>query len=72
MLPEPDYDVFLQALKDNLKKRNLQPVPWYIEKIIQVSTTSAELLVTGGCNELNNPCVMHRLIFSFLEWNADK
>ena len=40
VLPEPDYDVFLQALKDNLKKRNLQPVPWYIEKIIQVKSTT--------------------------------
>ncbi|XP_076804189.1 dynein axonemal heavy chain 3-like isoform X1 [Clavelina lepadiformis] len=36
VLPEPDYDVFLQALKDNLRKHNLQPVPWYIDKIIQV------------------------------------
>ncbi|CAH1793738.1 unnamed protein product [Owenia fusiformis] len=35
-LPKPDYGVFLEALKDNLKKRKLQDVPWFIEKIIQV------------------------------------
>ena len=35
-LPKPDYGVFLEALKDNIAKRELQPVPWFIEKIIQV------------------------------------
>lgn len=35
-LPQPDYDVFLDALKDNIAKRKLQAVPWFIEKIIQV------------------------------------
>ncbi len=35
-LPQPDFDVFLQALKDNIAKRKLQPVPWFIEKIVQV------------------------------------
>nr|XP_006820578.1 PREDICTED: dynein heavy chain 3, axonemal-like [Saccoglossus kowalevskii] len=36
VLPTPDYEVFLEALKDNILKKNLQPVPWFIEKIIQV------------------------------------
>uniref|UniRef100_H2ZME7 Dynein axonemal heavy chain 3 n=1 Tax=Ciona savignyi TaxID=51511 RepID=H2ZME7_CIOSA len=36
VLPAPDYDTFLVALKDNLKKHNLQDVQWYIDKIIQV------------------------------------
>lgn len=35
-LPEPDFGVFLDALKDNIAKKNLQPVPWFIEKIVQV------------------------------------
>ena len=34
--PKPDYGVFMEALKDNIAKRNLQPVPWFLEKIIQV------------------------------------
>ena len=34
--PKPDYGVFMEALKDNIAKRNLQPVPWFLDKIIQV------------------------------------
>ncbi|KAG9476993.1 hypothetical protein GDO78_002401 [Eleutherodactylus coqui] len=36
VLPTPDYDLFIQALKENIAKMNLQPVPWFIEKIIQI------------------------------------
>ncbi|CAJ1083860.1 dynein axonemal heavy chain 3 [Xyrichtys novacula] len=36
VLPKPDYDLFLKALHDNIAKLNLQPVPWFIGKIIQV------------------------------------
>ncbi len=36
-LPKPDYGALEQALIDNITKQNLQPVPWFIEKIIQVS-----------------------------------
>ena len=35
-LPQPDYDVFLDALKTNIAKKQLQAVPWFIDKIIQV------------------------------------
>ncbi|GCB71663.1 hypothetical protein scyTo_0001655 [Scyliorhinus torazame] len=35
-LPVPERDVFLAALKSNIKKMKLQPVPWFIEKIIQI------------------------------------
>ncbi len=35
-LPQPDFGVFLEALKDNIAKRKLQPVQWFIDKIIQV------------------------------------
>ena len=35
-LPKPDFGVFLEALKDNIAKRKLQAVPWFIEKIVQV------------------------------------
>jgi len=37
-LQQPDYGVFLEALKASIAKRKLQPVPWFIEKIIQVLT----------------------------------
>ncbi|XP_053132344.1 dynein axonemal heavy chain 3 isoform X3 [Hemicordylus capensis] len=36
VLPKPDYELFIQALNDNIKKMNLQPVPWFIGKIIQI------------------------------------
>ncbi|XP_077305116.1 dynein axonemal heavy chain 3 [Lithobates pipiens] len=36
VLPKPDYDLFIEALKENIAKMNLQPVPWFIEKIIQI------------------------------------
>ncbi|XP_062266298.1 dynein axonemal heavy chain 3 [Platichthys flesus] len=36
VLPKPDYDLLLKALNDNIAKLNLQPVPWFISKIIQV------------------------------------
>ncbi|GCC38553.1 hypothetical protein chiPu_0017068 [Chiloscyllium punctatum] len=35
-LPVPEREVFLNALKANIKKMKLQPVPWFIEKIIQI------------------------------------
>uniref|UniRef100_A0A0X3PWV9 Dynein heavy chain 3 n=1 Tax=Schistocephalus solidus TaxID=70667 RepID=A0A0X3PWV9_SCHSO len=31
-----DYDAFFAAVKDQLASRKLQPVPWYLEKILQV------------------------------------
>ncbi|XP_046888652.1 dynein axonemal heavy chain 3 [Hypomesus transpacificus] len=36
VLPKPDYELLLQALIDNIAKLKLQPVPWFIGKIIQV------------------------------------
>uniref|UniRef100_A0A670KA86 Dynein axonemal heavy chain 3 n=1 Tax=Podarcis muralis TaxID=64176 RepID=A0A670KA86_PODMU len=36
ILPRPDYDLFIQALNNNIAKINLQPVPWFIGKIIQI------------------------------------
>nr|XP_055037339.1 dynein axonemal heavy chain 3 isoform X1 [Misgurnus anguillicaudatus]XP_055037340.1 dynein axonemal heavy chain 3 isoform X1 [Misgurnus anguillicaudatus] len=36
LLPKPDYDLLLKALHDNMAKMKLQPVPWFISKIIQV------------------------------------
>lgn len=40
VLPKPDYDLFIEALKENIAKLNLQPVPWFIEKIIQVTDSA--------------------------------
>ncbi|XP_019505362.1 PREDICTED: dynein heavy chain 3, axonemal [Hipposideros armiger] len=36
VLPKPDYEVFVDALNENIKKMKLQPVPWFIGKIIQI------------------------------------
>uniref|UniRef100_A0A7M4EEU2 Dynein axonemal heavy chain 3 n=1 Tax=Crocodylus porosus TaxID=8502 RepID=A0A7M4EEU2_CROPO len=36
VLPKSDYELFVQALNENIKKMNLQPVPWFIGKIIQI------------------------------------
>lgn len=36
VLPTPDYDLFVKALTENIRKMDLQPVPWFIGKIIQV------------------------------------
>ncbi|XP_076997717.1 dynein axonemal heavy chain 3 [Tamandua tetradactyla] len=36
VLPKPDYEVFLEVLNENIKKMKLQPVPWFIGKIIQI------------------------------------
>ena len=40
VLPRPDYDSFTDALCDNIAKMGLQPVPWFITKIIQVGGSS--------------------------------
>ena len=45
-LPQPDFGVFLDALKENIAKRNLQAVPWFIEKIVQVSASYIPLSVS--------------------------
>ncbi|EDM17633.1 rCG40149 [Rattus norvegicus] len=36
VLPKPDYEVFLEALNNNIRNMKLQPVPWFIGKIIQI------------------------------------
>ncbi|CAH2307190.1 dynein heavy chain 3, axonemal [Pelobates cultripes] len=36
ILPKPDYDLFVNALEDNIAKMKLQSVPWFIGKIIQI------------------------------------
>ena len=35
-LPLPDYQLLLDALKDNIAQMELQATPWFLEKIIQV------------------------------------
>ena len=37
VLPTPDYDAILACVRSNCIKRNLQAVPYHIEKITQVS-----------------------------------
>ncbi|XP_028407226.1 dynein heavy chain 3, axonemal-like [Dendronephthya gigantea] len=35
-LPKPDHGVLEKAIRGNIDKMKLQPVPWFIEKIIQI------------------------------------
>ena len=35
-LQPPDYSAFIDALKSNMDKRQMQHVPWHIDKIIQI------------------------------------
>ena len=44
VLPKPDYDNLTDALCDNIAKMGLQPVPWFITKIIQVWSQQLHLL----------------------------
>ena len=46
VLPKPDYDDLTDALLDNIAKMGLQPVPWFISKIIQVMIIQLLLHVT--------------------------
>lgn len=39
-LPEADYGDLEEALIEHIKKRQLQPDKWFIEKMIQVNTKS--------------------------------
>ena len=49
VLPKPDYEVFMEVLNENIKKMKLQPVPWFIAKIIQVSSLCPYRNVPGLC-----------------------
>lgn len=44
VLPNPDYEVLLQAINDNMAKLRLQPVPWFIGKIIQVCGDAVKMI----------------------------
>jgi dynein heavy chain len=37
VLPTPDYAVFLEAIHNNSKQMKLQPVQFFVDKIIQVN-----------------------------------
>ncbi|XP_006892767.1 PREDICTED: dynein heavy chain 3, axonemal [Elephantulus edwardii] len=52
ILPKPDYDIFMEVLNENLKKMKLQPVPWFIGKIIQIYEM---MLVRHGYMIVGNP-----------------
>ena len=45
-MPKPDYTILLESLHISLANLKLQPTPWFIEKIIQVSTNSCLSLNT--------------------------
>ena len=36
VLPKPDYEVITDAICDNIARMGLQPVPWFIQKILQI------------------------------------
>ncbi|XP_041348477.1 dynein heavy chain 3, axonemal-like isoform X2 [Gigantopelta aegis] len=51
-LPSPDYALLKGALIANIIKRELQPVPWFIEKIIQIYDmimVRHGLMIVGEC-----------------------
>lgn len=35
-LPQPDYDMFFEAVKANLARRQLEAVPWHMDKILEI------------------------------------
>lgn len=45
ILPKPDYGELEKSLIKVAMQQNLQPVPWFIEKIIQVDIVQ---YITGG------------------------
>lgn len=53
-LPKPDYDSLTDALCDNIAKMELQPVPWFITKIIEVWPLSPS--ACSGCTPHIYPC----------------
>ena len=55
-LPEPDYMVLNEAVRENCIKMNLQCTPFFLEKIQQVGTQSS---LTGAVKQF--------IVFIFLE-----
>ena len=67
--PKPDYGVFMEALKDNIAKRQLQAVPWFLDKIIQLclfqfttSVSSAAHLEEKGQFSFKSGCTDSELL----------
>ena len=52
MLPTPDHGRLQYAIVDEIKAMGLQPVPWFIEKIIQVKFMPFYCLRSAGNIEL--------------------
>lgn len=48
VLPKPDYEVFMKVLEKNIEKMKLQPVPWFIGKIIQVGSLNSPFAKVGN------------------------
>ena len=44
-LPEPDYKVFNEAMRANIARQQLQAVPFFMEKITQVSFYGCKIIV---------------------------
>ncbi len=42
VLPTPDYAVFLEAIHNNSRQMKLQPVQFFVDKIIQVGSRMIE------------------------------
>ena len=43
-LPKPDYESLTDTLCDNIARMGLQPVPWFISKIIQVNWVAGKYM----------------------------
>uniref|UniRef100_A0A8C8BKI7 Dynein axonemal heavy chain 3 n=1 Tax=Otus sunia TaxID=257818 RepID=A0A8C8BKI7_9STRI len=74
VLPTPDYDLFVQALTENIEKMDLQPVPWFIGKIIQVYfyvlTSGEEKCESRSVLLSDTNCLCHELIANIINPKA--
>ena len=46
-LPKPDYGALETAMLKNIANMYLQPVPWFLEKIVQVGGTDTMEIITS-------------------------
>ena len=49
-LPKPDYGALETAMLKNIANMYLQPVPWFLEKIVQVGGTDTMEIITSDAS----------------------
>uniref|UniRef100_A0A8B9MS84 Dynein axonemal heavy chain 3 n=1 Tax=Accipiter nisus TaxID=211598 RepID=A0A8B9MS84_9AVES len=68
VLPIPDYDLLVQALTENIKKMDLQPVPWFLGKMTQVYFH----ILTSGEEKYRSRNILHSLSLICLSFYTAK